>query len=128
MSRIVACMLAVLLGVATASVARAAGEMGDPSKKKDEGAHFFGFVRDAAGKALPEDKVVLEIAGGTRYVTRTGKNGMYRFGGLNKSVTPDNVTISCEKEKYRQARVIRKPLPRGKQAVSVETECRMQAE
>ena len=35
-------------------------------------------------------------------------------------------TISCEKEGYRQARVFRFPLPKGKPIKSIETECRLQ--
>jgi len=101
--------------------------MGD-AKHKDEGTRFFGFVRDASGKPVVEAKVTAEIKNSIKYVTHTGKNGMYSFGGLNKSVAPDDVTISCSKDKLRQARVIRKTPPGGKAVKSVETECRMQPE
>ena len=110
----------------SAPVARAAGEMGE-AKHNDEGIRFFGFVKDAAGKPVAEAKVTAQIKGGIKYVTHTGKNGMYSFGGLNKSVKPDDVTISCEKDKLQQSKVVRKTPAGGKAVKSVETECRMQA-
>jgi hypothetical protein len=110
----------------TAPGARAAGEMGD-AKHDDEGIRFFGFVKDAAGKPIVEAKVTAQIKGGIKYVTHTAKNGMYSFGGFNKSVKPDDVTITCDKEKFQQAKVIRKMPAGGKAVKSVETECRMQA-
>ena len=114
---LVSCLLA-------APGAHAAGEMGE-AQHKDEGVRFFGFVRDAGGKPIVEAKVSAEIKNGIRYVTHTSKNGMYSFGGFNKSVKPDDVTISCSKEKFQQTKVIRKTSA-GKAAKSVETECRMQ--
>ena len=102
----------------------AGGEMGE-TKHKDEGIRFFGFVRDADGKPVPEAKVTAEIKNSTRYITHTGKNGMYSFGGFTKSVKPDDVTISCSMDKYNQAKIIRKT-PAGKVVKAVETECRMQ--
>ncbi len=109
-----------------APVARAAGEMGE-ANHKDEGIRFFGFVKDAAGKPVVEAKVTAQIKDGIKYVTHTAKNGMYSFGGFNKSVKPDDVTITCDKEKFQQAKVIRKTPAGGKAVKSVETECRMQA-
>lgn len=104
----------------------AGGEMGEGDKKGDEGPHFFGFVRDEAGKPLPDAKVTAAIKGGTTYIMRTPKSGMYRFGGLSKSVKPDEVTISCAKEGYKQVRTFRRPAAKGKDAKAVETDCRMQ--
>jgi hypothetical protein len=106
------------------SAVQAGGEMGD-AKHKDEGVRFFGFVRDHNGKPVPEAKVVAEIKNSTRYITHTGKNGMYSFGGFTKSVKPDDVTISCSMDNYSQAKIIRKTPP-GKVVKAVETECRMQ--
>ena len=118
------CTLACCL--MAAATARGAGEMGD-AKHKDEGVRFFGFVKDAGGKPIIEAKVTAQIKGGIKYVTHTAKNGMYSFGGFNKSVKPDDVTITCDKEKFSQAKVIRKTPASGKAVKSVETECRMQA-
>lgn len=107
-----------------ASLAHAGGEMGE-TKHKDEGVRFFGFVRDANGKPVPEAKVVAEIKNSTRYVTHTSKNGMYSFGGFTRNVKPDDVTISCSADNYQQQKVIRKT-PSGKVVKAVETECRLQ--
>jgi hypothetical protein len=121
--------IALIVGIACSMLAapsvRAAGEMGE-AKHKDEGIRFFGFVRDANGKPVGDAKVTAEIKNSTKYVTHTGKNGMYSFGGFTKSVKPDDVTISCSREKLQQAKVIRKTPTAGKAVKSVETECRMQ--
>jgi hypothetical protein len=123
---------AVMTGLVAISIfaipaARAAGEMGEAGAK-DEGAHFFGFVKDANGKPVDQAKVTAEIKNGIKYVTHTTKNGLYKFGGFNKSVTADDVTISCSKDKFRQARIIRKTPAKAKAVKSVETECRLQPE
>ena len=125
MSRLQIAFISLLACCALAMpCARAAGEMGD-AKHKDEGVRFFGFVKDAKGKPLVEAKVTAQIKDGIKYVTHTAKNGMYSFGGFNKSVKPDDVTISCDMEKFRQDRVIRKTPASGKAVKSIETECRM---
>ena len=113
-------------GVLAAPLAQAAGEMGE-AQHKDEGIRFFGFVKDAGGKPIIEAKVTAQIKGGIKYVTHTAKNGMYSFGGFAKSVKPEDVTISCDKEKFQQAKIVRKTPTSGKAVKSVETECRMQA-
>jgi hypothetical protein len=111
--------------LACASCAWAGGEMGE-TKHKDEGIRFFGFVRDANGKPVPEAKVVAEIKNSTRYVTHTSKNGMYSFGGFTRNVKPDDVTISCSMDNYQQSKIIRKTPAGGKAVKAVETECRLQ--
>ena len=127
MSKLRIALVSMLACCALAALgARAAGEMGE-AQHKDEGIRFFGFVKDAGGKPIVEAKVTAQIKGGIKYVTHTAKNGMYSFGGFNKSVKPDDVTISCDKEKFQQAKVVRKTPAGGKAVKSVETECRMQA-
>src|SRR3954470_12234779 len=108
------------------SPVHSAGEMGE-AKHKDEGVRFFGFVKDAAGKPIVEAKVTAQIKGGIKYVTHTAKNGMYSFGGFNKSVKPDDVEISCDKEKFKQAKIVGKTAAAKKAVKSIETECRMEA-
>jgi hypothetical protein len=117
-------VIALLACCAIPLAVYAGGEMGE-AKHKDEGIRFFGFVRDADGKPVPEAKVTAEIKNSTKYITHTGKNGMYSFGGFTKSVKPDDVTISCSLDKYQQAKIVRKT-PAGKVVKAVETECRMQ--
>jgi hypothetical protein len=118
----------VIACAALASTAYAGGEMGDAKdakKHKDEGPRFFGFVRDGSGKPVPEAKVVAQIQGGTRYITHTGKNGMYSFGGFSKNVKPEDVVISCSLDNFKQDKVVRKTPTSGKAVRSVETECRL---
>lgn len=100
--------------------------MGDGDKRADEGPHFFGFVKDDAGKPIPDAKVTAAIKSGTTYIMRTPKSGLYRFGGLSKTVKPDDVTISCAKEGYKPLRTFRRPAAKGKDAKAVETDCRLQ--
>ena len=104
----------------------AGGEMGEGDKKGDEGPHFFGFVRDEGGRPIADAKVSAAIKNGTTYIMRTPKTGMYKFGGLSKTVKADDVTISCSKEGYKQVRTFRRPAPKGKANAAVETDCRMQ--
>ncbi len=108
------------------NAAWAGGEMGDGDTRAEEGPHFFGFVKDEGGKPIPDAKVTAAIKGGTTYIMRTPKTGLYKFGGLSKQVNPNDVTISCAKEGYKQVRVFRRPLPKDKAAKAVETDCRMQ--
>ncbi len=109
-----------------ALLAWAGGEMGEGDKKGDEGPHFFGFVRDEGGKPLADAKVSAAIKNGTTYIMRTPKSGLYKFGGLSKMVTPNDVTISCSKEGYKQVRIFRRPATKVKANAAVETDCRMQ--
>ena len=104
----------------------AGGEMGDGDTRAEEGPHFFGFVKDEGGKPIPDAKVSAAIKGGTTYIMRTPKTGLYKFGGLSKQVNPNDVTISCAKEGYKQVRVFRRPAPKDKAAKAIETDCRMQ--
>jgi len=105
--------------------AYAGGEMGDPDHV-DEGTPFFGFVKDANGKPVVDAKVVAVVKDGTRLIARSATNGMYNFGSLNKDLKPDDVTISCTKEGYKQLRVIRRPPSATSTNKAVETECRLQ--
>ena len=109
-----------------AACAWAGGEMGDGDKKGDEGPHFFGFVRDEGGRPLADAKVSAAIRNGTTYIMRTPKTGMYRFGGLAKTVTSDDVTITCAKDGYKQVRTFRRPIAKGRTDKAIETDCRMQ--
>lgn len=91
----------------------------------DEGPVYFGFVKDAGGVPVRDAKVSAAYKSLT-LVTRSTATGAYRVRGFKKDVSPDEVKISCEKEGYRQVRVFRYPLPKGKPVKSVETECRLQ--
>ena len=107
--------------------ASAGGGINEPHEHTEEdGPTYFGFVRDMRNAPLNDAKITLKIASGLTYVTRTDRSGMYRVRGLGKQVNPNDVVITCAKEGYVQARVLRRPAARGKPVKSVETECRMQ--
>jgi hypothetical protein len=59
-------------------------------------------------------------------VTRTSATGQYRVRGFKKDININDIVISCSKDGYKQVRVFRPPLPKGKPIKSVETECRLQ--
>jgi hypothetical protein len=104
--------------------AEAGGDLGMPEEEHEHGMTFFGFVKDAAGKAIADAKVVLTIKNSSRIVMRTNSAGMYKVGNLTPDIRIADVVLTCEKDGYKQARVIQRtarPAP-GK---PVEIECRM---
>ena len=91
----------------------------------DDGPAYWGFVKDQSGVPVRDARVTATHKNLT-LSTRTTATGAYKVRGFSKDVSPDQVTIACSKEGYRQGRVFRFPLPKGKPVKSVETECRLQ--
>ena len=121
--------LLVLLSLAAALAAggaRAGSDSEPHEHNPDEGPSYFGFVKDAGGVPVRDAKVTASYKNSLTLVTRTNATGSYRVSGFRKDVSPDEITISCSKEGYKQVRVFRYPLPKGKPVTSVETECRLQ--
>jgi hypothetical protein len=75
-----------------------------------DGPSFFGFVREVGGAGVNDAKVTGELKGGA-LVTATDILGLYKLPGFGKSVNPDDVAISCAKDGYKQANVVRRPHP-----------------
>lgn len=92
----------------------------------NEGPPFWGFVKDERGVPVRDAKVTAAYKTSLTLVTRTNATGAYKVRGFTKDVRPEEITISCSKDGYRQIRVFRYPLPKGKPVKSVETECRLQ--
>lgn len=113
--------LALLAAVAHAGPDALDGHDDSP----DDGPPYWGFVKDQSGVPVRDAKVSATHKSLT-LVTRSTATGAYRVRGFKKDVSPDEVVISCSKEGYRQVRVFRYPLPKGKPVKSVETECRLQ--
>ena len=109
-----------------APLAHAGGEMGDPDHHDDDGTPFFGFVKDASGKPVIDAKVTAQVKSGTKFVARTSNVGMYNLGTLNKAINPNDITITCEKEGYKQVRVIKRPPSTNPSNKAVEVECRLE--
>lgn len=122
--------LSRLLGsivVAAASPAFAGGDMlGDLDDHHDEGPSYFGFVKDARGAPVPDAKVTANVKNGVSFITRTTAAGLYKFAGFSKQIKPDDVTISCAKDGYKQTRVLRRPTPKSEPVKAIETECRLE--
>jgi hypothetical protein len=124
------CFLAclTLAAVGAWSGAWAGGGINDEPHEhnEDDGPTYFGFVKDPRGTPVSTAKVTVKIKNGIAYVMHTDKLGLYKLRGLGKLVNPDDVMISCAKDGYRQTRIFRRPLPKGKPVKSVETECRLE--
>jgi len=111
------------------SGARAGGEgFGTDDHAPDEGPAYFGFVKDERGTPVRDAKVSASYKTSLTLVTRTNATGAYKVRGFKKEISPSDIVITCAKEGYRQLRVFRRPLPKGKAVQSVETECRLQRE
>ena len=92
----------------------------------DEGPGYFGFVKDERGQPVRDAKVTVSYKTNLSLVTRSNIAGAYRVRGFKKDINPNDVTVTCSKEGYKQIRVFRRPFPKGKPVRSVETECRLQ--
>ncbi|SRR5713226_1648458 len=102
------------------------GSSDEPDVHQDEGPSYFGFVKDTSGKIIPDAKVTAEIKGRGAVVTRSDKLGTYKLPGFGKEVPPNNVTISCSKDGYKQTRTLRRTSPGKNPVAAIETECTMQ--
>ena len=116
----------LLVSLAFASAALAGGDMlGDLDDHHDEGPSYFGFVKDARGAPVADAKVTANVKNGVSFITRTSAAGLYKVAGFSKQIKPDEVTISCAKDGYKQTRVLRRPTPKT-EVKAVETECRLE--
>ncbi len=69
------------------------------------GAPFFGFVRDAAGKAVPQARVTIDSAAAkTRVVLQSDRLGHFYFDGFREEIDPKQVEVACTKPGYRMVR------------------------
>jgi len=119
--------LAVAAGMALAAVSGAPAVAGGDdydamADKEGKGPSYFGFVRDNRGSAVPGAQVVLKPKAGEPVVLKTNAIGLYR-SHISQDVRPADVEVSCEKDGYKQARVVRRS---GQSAANVETNCTMQ--
>ena len=122
----VAGMVAGFCAVSTALWAGGSGFGDDDDPGEDEGPSYFGFVRDSGGGTLPDAKVTVAVKDRGGVVTRTDALGAYKVPGFGKEISPNDVEISCEKQGYRQSRVLRRNLPPPDSKLPVETDCLMQ--
>jgi hypothetical protein len=118
-------VLIAALAVAVPSIGRAGGTgLGDDDDSaEDEGPSYFGFVREVDGPGVADAKVTAELKDRGALVTRTDILGVYKIPGFGKDINPDDVTIACAKEGYKQASVLRRPRNAGDTKDPIEIEC-----
>src|SRR5262245_1130018 len=102
------------------------GSGDEDSQDHDDGPRYFGFVKDAGGKIVPDAKVTAEVKGLGSVIARSDKLGTYKLPGFGKQIDPKNVTISCSKDGYQQIRTFRRPPATNTPQTAIETECTMQ--
>ncbi len=119
---------AAVLGLALAisGLAWAGGSSDEPDIHEDSGPRYFGFVKETGGKVIPDAKVTAEIKGLGAVIARTDATGSYKLPGFGTRISPNDVTISCTKDGYKQTRTVRRPPPAKKPVTAIETECTMQ--
>ena len=93
----------------------------------DTGTPFFGFVRDARGKAIPRAIVTATVQRGLdgESVTIISDNlGHYRIPGLGKDINPKDVVIECAKAGFRTVQQDRR-IMRTQPKAPVEVNCKL---
>ncbi len=98
----------------------------DEDAAQAETTGFFGFVREVNGPGVADAKVTAEVKDHGALVTRTDILGVYKIPGFGKDINPDDVTISCAKDGYKEANVVRRPRPSGDTKDPIEVECYLQ--
>ena len=116
-------LVAAFIG-AVPNIARAGG-VGfgeDEENSGDDGPSYFGFVREVDGPGVADAKVTAALKDRGALVTRTDIMGVYKIPGFGKDINPDEVVITCAKDGYAQAEVVRRPREAGDKE-PVEVEC-----
>jgi len=117
--------LSLALTCAVPALVRAGGTGfgDDDDNSADEGPSYFGFVREEGGAGIADAKVVAELKDRGALVTRTDIMGVYKIPGFGKDVDPNDVAITCAKDGYKQASVVRQPHAADDVKDPVEVEC-----
>jgi hypothetical protein len=118
-------VLAIACAASIGAWAGGAG-FGDDDDSAETGPSYFGFVRDASGATVPDAKVTVAVKNRGSIITRTDALGTYKIPGFGTDVNPQDVEISCDKQGYKQARVVRRSLPSSDPKIPIETECTLQ--
>jgi hypothetical protein len=104
----------------------AGGELTDEDKDDgDTTTGPYGFVKDTRGNALPEAAVTVDIKNRGQLVTQTNILGAYKIPTFGIEIKPDEVTISCKKDGYKQVSVLQRQDITDPGA-GFEVECTMQ--
>jgi len=118
----VALIAAFISAVPNAARAGGVGFGEDEENNGDDGPSYFGFVREVDGPGVADAKVTAALKDRGSLVTRTDIMGVYKIPGFGKDINPDDVAITCAKDGYAQAEVVRRPREAGDKE-PVEVEC-----
>jgi hypothetical protein len=97
-----------------------AGGLGDDHGEGDDSI-FFGVVKDTRGAVIVGAHVNLTFKS-MSFVTTTDAIGGYRISTI---IDPDQSTVSCSKDGYRQSGTTRRTPPSGPKA-PIEIDCTLQ--
>lgn len=126
MARLVATTaMAAIICVPTSARAGGASLTDEDIGSGASGPSFIGFVRAVGGIGINDAKVTAELKGGA-LVTATDVLGLYKLPGFGKSIDPEDVKISCAKDGYKQANVVRRPHASGDASTPIEVDCYLQ--
>jgi hypothetical protein len=117
-------IVALMLAVPGLLRAGGVGFTDEDTANEDEGPSYFGFVREVDGPGVADAKVTASLDKRGALVTRTDIMGVYKIPGFGKDVNPNDITISCAKDGYKQASVDRRPP--GDPKDPIEIECYLQ--
>ena len=118
--------LTVTCALSVAAWAGGAGFGDDDDTSAETEPSYFGFVRDTNGATVPDAKVTVAVKNRSSVITRTDALGTYKVPGFGTDVNPKDVEISCDKQGYKQTRVVRRSSPSTDPKIPIETECTLQ--
>jgi Carboxypeptidase regulatory-like domain len=114
-----ASMAAVLVSL-TIGAARAGGVNFGEDSDTNDGPSYFGFVRDSDGSPVAGARVTAAPKAGGSLVTRSNSMGIYKIPGFAKEIDPKSVDVSCAKDGYSQANVLRRGQADAKDPVEID--------
>jgi len=121
------CMIAASL-IASGSVLANGGDFFEElsatwsQNNSDDGVPYFGFVRDAKGKAIAAATITATTPTGSSFVVIADNLGHYRIPGFSKSVDAKRVQVTCSKPGYRLVSRDHRIL-RASANAPIETDC-----
>lgn len=119
--------LGLALGLALCFVKDlSAGGGGFAPDEDDAGPRFFGFVKDPDNDVVDDAKITVKIKKlNITLVLRTDSQGHFRVRGLDQSLDPGEIDISCSKDGYRAVGPPRR-LPPTSAGAATEVDCTLE--
>lgn len=119
--------LLLVVGAAIALPVLAGEADHEPDDSHENGAPFFGEVKDIRGMQPIESALVrFQVKGTMRFlISQSDSEGQFRRHGLGPDVDPEAIEITCEKAGFRTIDVLRRRMSGDKHA-PIEVECLME--